>query len=63
MEKEKKIMHDGTASANTSLDAIVLHTHTFDIYGISLNLEFLYASSPLTKLSSRGIFSSGVSII
>lgn len=36
---------------------------TLDIYGMSLNLEFLYASSPLIKLSSKGAFATGVFII
>lgn len=36
---------------------------TLDMYGMSLNLEFLNASSPLTKLSSKGESSSRVFII
>lgn len=36
---------------------------TLDMYGMSLNLEFLYASSPLMKLSSKGASATGVFII
>lgn len=33
---------------------------TFEMYGISLNLEFLKASSPLTKRSNKGVSFRGV---
>lgn len=33
------------------------YTRTFEMYGMSLNLEFLNASSPLMKRSKRGVSS------
>lgn len=40
-----------------------MYLQTLDMYGMSLNLEFLYASSPLIKLSSKGESLTGVVII